>query len=259
MVVPMLLEVVEEWTNDASSLARSKTAAPSPGAFLDAIEAADEGDGVVVVTVAARLSASYGSALTACGLSKCMVRVVDSASATSGEGLVALAAIEAARKDEPINAVAQAAREAAREVRLVAQIEHLDELARGGRLPNGVAFASRRAGMRVLFELRQGKIRPLRPAFGLESAEQRLLRFVASTLRPGGELHLGGFHAGAGDSARRLVEAVSARQVPKSCFVAELSPMMRAHTGQGVSGLAWRVVEETGRHTSGGARRSKRR
>lgn len=238
-IVPMQLGDVP--ADDGSGRSEARTAAASPGAFLEAIEAADEGDGVVVVTVAAGLSASYASARAACGLAGREVALVDSGSATTGEGLVALAAAEAAAAGGSVAQVAAAARRAAGEVRLAAQIERLDELARGGRLPKGVAVATRRVGVRVLFEVRDGRIRPLRPAIGLPGAEARLVELVARTLRPGSRLHLGALHAGAADSARRIVRAVSARGTPSSCFVAELSPLMRVHTGSGVSGLAWRV------------------
>lgn len=243
-VVPMQLDSAP--ANGDASRPGARTAAASPGAFLEAIEAADDGDGVVVVTVAAGLSASHESARAACGLARRDVALVDSRSATTGEGLVALAAAEAAAAGKPVSQVAAAARRAAGEVRLAAQIERLDELARGGRLPKGVAVATRRAGVRVLFEVRDGKIRPLRPAIGLSGAEARLVELVARSVRPGTRLHLGALHAGAADSARRLVDVISARAEPSSCFVAELSPLMRVHTGSGVSGLAWRV-EDVGR------------
>lgn len=247
VVVPMRLDASKEEPASAARAARGSgpaTAAAAPGAFLEAIEAADTGDGVVVVTVAEGLSASFAAARAAAGLAGegHAVEVVDSRSATAGEGLVALAAADAAGHGSAVAAVAAAARQAALEVRLVAQIERLDELARGGRLPAGVARATRRAGVRVLFEVRDGRIRPLRPALGLVAAEARILAALRAGVGPGRALQVAALHAGNAASARRLLEGAAAAGRVAGCFVTELSPLMLAHTGTGASGLAWRAV-----------------
>lgn len=246
VVVPMRLEMGGQGPSRRVSAGGSgaRTAAAAPGAFLEAIEAADTGEGVVVVTVAKGLSASFSAARAAATLAGRgdAVEVVDSRSATAGQGLVVLAAAAAASQGLGVAAVAAAARQAADEVRLVAQIERLDELARGGRLPAGVARATRRAGVRVLFELRDGRIRPLRPALGLPAAEARIL----AALRGGGgatsPLQVAALHAAAPASAERLLEGAAATAQVVERFLTELSPLMLAHTGTGVSGLAWRPL-----------------
>ena len=55
----------------------------------------------------------------------------------------------------------------------------------------------------------------------------------------GSSLHLAAMHARAEDEARRLVERVTATMAPATAFVAEFSPVMVAHTGPGLVGLAW--------------------
>ncbi len=217
------------------------TAAPSPGEFLQAITEADDGDGVVVVTVASRLSASFAAAAAAIQLvgQEHEVALVDSESATAGQGLVALAAARAAAAGRPLKAVADAAQEAAARVRLVAQIERLDRLARGGRLPASLATATRLTGLRPIFSLAKGQIRPLRPAFSLAAAEYRILAAWRRSERRDAWLHVAAIHAGAQDSAERLLARLGAFCRPSTSFVTELSPVMLEHTGVGVSGLCW--------------------
>lgn len=217
------------------------TSAPSPGAFLEAIEAADQGEGVVVLTVAARLSASHDAAWAAARLAgeRHRVEVLDSGTATTGEGLVALAAARAAASGAPLAAVVGSARRAASRIRLAAQISGLDHLARGGRLPPGVLGASRLTGMRPLFELRGGEVRPLRPAFSTAAADARLVALWRRSRPPAGRLHVAGLYASDPNAAERLLAAVSAEVSPETRFAAPLSPVMLAHTGPGVSGLSW--------------------
>jgi DegV family protein with EDD domain len=219
------------------------TAAPSPGDFLAAIEAADEGDGVVLVTVATRLSASYAAARVACAEtasgSRRSVRLLDSGSASAGEGLVVVAAARAAAAGLGVDEVAAAAARARDRVRLLAQIASLDHLAAGGRVPAVAAAGARVTGMRPMFELSAGSIRPLRPAFSLEAAERRMIEAVARSRPAGTVLHLACLHAGERDSAERLQDRGGQLGETAESFVTELSPVMLAHTGEGVSGLAW--------------------
>lgn len=226
-------------TNEAGA---PGTSAPTPGDFLAAIESADDGDGVVVVTVAAKLSASYAAARLALAEGPAEARLVDSTSATAGEGLVAMAASAAAAKGASLDEVQEAATRAARAVRLVAQITSLDRLAAGGRLPAVAASGARRVSMRPVFELSRGSIRPLLPAIGERAAEERVLASLRRSARDGaarGRLHVAALHAAAPESAARLLQAAREVAAPETSFVAELSPVMLAHTGEGVSGLAW--------------------
>lgn len=216
------------------------TAAPSPGAFAEVITGADQGDGVLVVTVASGLSASYQAAHTACSLldsDRC--RLLDSQSATAGEGLVVAAAARAAASGADLEAVERCGRRAAKAVRLAAQIASLDRLARGGRLPPGAAGLARRTGLRPIFELRGGEIRPQVPAFSLAGAERRIVALFERTRPAAGRLHLAALHAGEPESAERLVAAVRALVEPATLARCELSAVMLAHTGPGVSGLSW--------------------
>jgi DegV family protein with EDD domain len=217
------------------------TSAPTPGAFLEAIEDADSGDGVVVVTVASQISASYAAARLACQDAGCSdrVRLVDSASATAGQGLVVCAAAGAAASGADVDAVAGAAAHAAGKVRLVAQIPGLGQLVRSGRVPAAAELASKITGLRPVFEVAAGRVRPVRPARSLAGAEARILAAWKQSMVPGARLHLAALHAGEPDAAKRLLEAVYGMTEPASSFVTELSPMMLAHTGAGLSGLSW--------------------
>jgi len=217
------------------------TAAPSPGEFLEAIEKAEGGDGVVVVTVAAHLSASASAARLAGQLAQAEheVRVVDSESATAGEGLVALAAARAAAQEAPLEAVVAAARAAAARVRVVAQIAGLSYLARTGRVPAAAVLAARLTGLRPVFSLVRGEVRPMRPAFSSAAGEARVLEHFRRTLRADARLHVAALHAFEPEAADRLLAAVRSLVEPATSFVASLSPVMLAHTGPGVSGLSW--------------------
>ncbi|MFA5884154.1 MAG: DegV family protein, partial [Acidimicrobiia bacterium] len=131
------------------------TAAPTPGEFEtvvgDCLETADE---VVVVTMAASMSATNEAAFVGSVEFGAAVRVVDSRSAAGGQGLVVLAAAQAAAAGADSAAVAARADAVAARVRLVATLPSLDHLVRGGRVPGIAGWAGKRLGINPLFEFR---------------------------------------------------------------------------------------------------------
>jgi len=223
---------------------RPRTSAPSPGRFLEAVTDPPAPAGVVIVTVAGTLSAAHRAAALAARLSAREggppVEVVDSGSAAGGQALVALAAARAAADGLPAAAVAEAARAAAADLRLLGVVGSLDAVVRGGRLPGVAGAAGRLAGLHAMFELRSGRVRPLRPAFSRPAAIGRLLAAFRRDLRPGGAAEIAVSHACAAREAEALAEELSACAPAALVLVGAAGPAIVAHAGPGTLGLAWR-------------------
>ncbi len=218
-----------------------RTSSPSPGRFLSAIGGAQRGDGVLVLTVARSVSGTCQAASLAARRSPGPVEVLDTGTAAGGEGLVVLAAARAAAAGRPLDEVLESARRATAAVDLVATLDDLDYLVRGGRLPRTVGRLAGLVGVQPLFEFRGGTIRPLAPAFSRRGARRRILaRWRRSRPRDSGaRLHVAALHALAPEEARRLLDAVRAEVQPATAFVGEFDAVMVAHTGPGLTGLAW--------------------
>ena len=87
------------------------TSAPTPGEFEHAIKDASRShDGVLVLTIAGSMSATYQSASVAAQSVGGPVRVVDTATAGGAEALVVLAAAQAAEDGASLEAVEARAR-----------------------------------------------------------------------------------------------------------------------------------------------------
>ena len=79
------------------------TSGPAPGELAEAARAADQGDGVVILTLSHAMSGVYQSARVAMDLLEGeKVAVVDTGTAAGAEGLVVLAAAKAARAGLPL-------------------------------------------------------------------------------------------------------------------------------------------------------------
>ncbi|MDQ6839093.1 MAG: DegV family protein [Actinomycetota bacterium] len=223
------------------------TSGPAPGEFAEAIAAADTGDGVVVLTISEKMSGTNGSARLAAKLEEDrVIRVVDTGTAAGAEGLVVLAAADRAATGANIDDVVSAAEVAAEKVRLVATLPTLEHLARGGRVPGAAAWAGHRLDLNPLFEFKGGHVRPLRPVRGQRAAQERIVALFAHRLQPEAALHVAALHALDPGGAEHVLDLVRSHVEPASAFVGSFSPVMVAHTGPGLVGLAWWWEERSG-------------
>lgn len=129
-------------------------------------QAVDAGEDVVVITISSLLSGTYQSAVIAAEDFPGRVHVVDSRSVTLGSGILAQYALEL--KDEGLGAEAMAEHlTAEREnVHLVALLDTLEYLKKGGRISPAVAFAGGLLSIKPLISLDGGEISVLGKARG---------------------------------------------------------------------------------------------
>jgi DegV family protein with EDD domain len=249
-VVPMYLKFGEHSYRDGVDLVGedfyerllrdgdlASTAAPSPGDFLDAFEAAPAGE-VVCVTVASSVSFTYQAACMARDQSSRQVAVVDSGAASMAEGFVAMEAARAARLGRTAAEVAARAREVADGVRLFAAIDTFEFLRKSGRVGKLQAYAATRLDIKAVFGFRGGDPGPVaRP----RTRARALGRVVEETRAEIGDrpVHLAAIHAAAEDEARDIMQRVAAGANVVESFVSPFTPVMGAHTGPGVVGLAF--------------------
>ncbi len=218
------------------------TSAPSPGSWAQAlIDRSEqvERDGALLLTVSSNMSASHQIATLAAQQVEGDVRVVDTTTAAGGEGLVALAAAEAASDGSSLDECEAVANRVAERVHLVATLDDLEQLAKSGRVPSAAAWAGNRLHVNPVFEFRDGEAHPRRPALSREAALDRIASECRDT-RPSGavRLHAAALHAQAPDAADWLLQSVVTSEDDR-IFRGDFSAAMVAHTGPGLAGLAW--------------------
>jgi DegV family protein with EDD domain len=215
------------------------TAGPSPAEMSAAVERVSGSDGVLVLTVARRLSGSFEAARMGVSGISGRVRVLDTGTAAGAQGLVVLAAAARASSGGSLEEVEDTAARVSDRVRLVATLGDLDWLARGGHVPGVAAWAGRSLGLRPLIELRSGRVRPLRPARSDGAAIDRMVELCLTSRASAARLHVVAMHALAPGRAERLLEAVRGSAEPATAVMGPFSPVMIAHTGPDLYGLAW--------------------
>lgn len=249
-VVPMYLKFGERSYRDGVDLVGSDfyerlqrdrelatTAAPSPGDFLEAFQRTGS-DEIVCVTVAASVSFTHQAASMARDRSAGRVVVVDSGTASMGEGFVALAAARAARDGGTLDEVTSRAREVADRARLLASIDTFEFLRKSGRVGALQAYAATRLDIKPVFKFQHGQPGPVARPRTRGRALSRVVEEAVAEIA-GRPVHLAGIHAAAEAEARDMMERVAAQANVVERFVSEFTPVMGAHTGPGVVGLAF--------------------
>jgi DegV family protein with EDD domain len=218
------------------------TAAPSPGMFLDAIgRASRSGDAVLCITVSAQFSAMYDAARQAIEMVRAEspgldLRLLDSRNAAMAQGFVVLEAARAAAAGAGIAEVEARAGEMTSRVSLLAMLDTLSYLARGGRVPRAAAWA---AGMLQLKPIVRFSASDIRLAARTRTRQRAIdqLAELAANAAGGGRAHLAVHHANAPSDAERLHAALRDRLDVVESWVSEFTQVMAVHTGPGRPGL----------------------
>lgn len=152
-----------------------QTSQATPAAFAELFEqVAAAGDSAVVITIASKLSGTYQSAMIAASDYE-NIYVVDSQTAAIGGGILAELALRLA--DEGLSAPQIAAKlEIEREnVRLVALLDTLEYLKKGGRISGTVAFVGGMLSIKPVVSVSDGAIHMLGKARGSKQGNNLLV------------------------------------------------------------------------------------
>jgi DegV family protein with EDD domain len=222
-----------------------RTTSPAPAQFLAAYrQASDAGaDDVLCLTLSARFSGTYESAVTARGLAAeelpgFDVRVVDTGGLATAHGFAVLAAARSLADGASPHAAAEKALQVAGRARLVGLLGTTRYLARGGRVPWIVHWAAQLLRIRPLLAFAEGRARSIGRVRTEEKGLARLLEYVKEHTS-GGALRAAVMHTDAPEAAKRLSEALCRELAPAELLQTDFTSVMAVHTGPGFVGLAF--------------------
>ncbi len=214
------------------------TAACAPGDFaatarglLDAGAA-----GVVILTVGSRLSATHAAAMLAKeSLGDAPVRVVDSATVTMCQGLLALLGAEAAAAGEGLDAVADLLTARRADTRMLVAMETLEYLKRGGRISPAKAAIGSVLAVKPIITIEDGVVETVDKPRTIAKARARLLE-LASELSVE---RLAVLHCRAPGIDGFRAELIATTGVdPARTLTALVGPSTAPHCGPGAFGFA---------------------
>ncbi len=235
------LSPAQFWARCASSSTLPETAAPAPGAFEQAFRRAAEAgaDGVVCINLAAKLSATSQSALTAAEAvaDDIPVKVVDSKSVTLGLGMIVVEAARLAAGGATLDEVTKAAEDLAGRTRVHGALDTLEYLKRGGRIGAAQALLGSILSVKPIIEVRDGAVEPGPKQRTRSKALAYLVGRVAS--EPAVE-NLAVLHGDAPDLGAFL-GLLAPHFPPERVVVGDLGAVVGTHTGPRTIGVAYQV------------------
>lgn len=227
------------WTRCSSSAILPETAAPSPGAFGAAFQAALDGqyDEVVCINLSGALSATIQAADAAAkSMPDATIEIVDSRTVSMGQGTIVLAAAQAARDGKSATEVATMARELASRTRVHAALDTLENLKKGGRIGAAQSLLGSLLSIKPMIAVVDGVVEPS----GKQRTRARALNSLVDIVSTAGAIEgLAVMHAACSDLddfVARLAEIYDGDIV-----VGDIGAVIGAHAGAGTIGVTFQV------------------
>jgi DegV family protein with EDD domain len=219
--------------------AHPTTSQPTPADFVQAIEAI-EADEVVVVCISDRLSGTIASANAAKAMLSRPLHVVDSGSVSMGLGWQALAAARARDAGASAQEIVAAVEAVRANMHVVFTVETLEYLHKGGRIGAAAKLLGTALQLKPLLTIRPelGMIEPLERVRSRKRSLSRVVEVILEQLDTSRPLHIGIMHAVAQAEADAMAEELRARVSPAELVMANVTPVVGTHGGPGVIGIA---------------------
>ncbi|KPL75317.1 glycerol-3-phosphate acyltransferase [Bellilinea caldifistulae] len=220
---------------------RPTTAAPSPGEFLSAMQALDgKASAALVLTPPADLTQCYNSARLAAEqlAEQLKVEVVDCGVAGPAQGLMAILAARLARQGASLEKIKTALNEARQQVGMIGVLDTLSFVEHSGRV-NAIRPLLN-AALRVypILTLRDGQIRLEGMERTRRKAIERMVTWLEKNLKAKGSVLIC-FHADDAACAEQMAQILQDKLNPTELYITEMTPVIGAHAGPGLVGVAW--------------------
>lgn len=161
------------------SSALPKTSQVSPYAFGQAYEnSLKSADYVIVITLSSKLSGTYQSACIAADDYDGRVFVIDSENVTVGEQILVDYALSLIDKGIEVNTIVSQLNTMKKRIRLVALLDTLEYLKKGGRISSGAAFLGNVLSIKPVIAIVDGEVSFLGKARGSKQGNNFLIQQV---------------------------------------------------------------------------------
>jgi DegV family protein with EDD domain len=213
-----------------------RTGAPSLAAFEAVFrEQLKQHDAVVSLNLASSLSGTYEVARRAAeSVDPRHIAVIDSGSVSVCLGWLAEMAATLARAGAALGDIVERLEEARGRLRILALLETLDFLQRGGRIGRAAALAGTLLAVKPILSVKDGEVAPVERVRTMNGAVRRLVELVVAQ---GPLERLGVIDADAASNAAQVERQLRERYPDLRVERGELGPVVGTHGGPGLVGV----------------------
>lgn len=141
-------------------------------------ELTSDGSDVVAVTLSSRLSGTYAGAVSAAGSFPGKVFVVDSLNASIGERILIQYAVRLLRQGKTARELVDDLKEARQKIRLMALLDTLEYLQKGGRISAAVAMSGTLLQIKPVISIMGGEVKMIGKAMGSKKGNNLLRQLI---------------------------------------------------------------------------------
>ncbi len=158
------------------------TSLVSPVAFEEAFKkAVENGEKVIAITMSSKLSGTYQSAMIAAENYSDNVFVIDSKSVAMGEQILVLRALQLIESGKSFNEIAAELEKEKENIHLIAVLDTLEYLKKGGRISKTAAFVGGALSIKPVAAIKDGVIEVIGKARGSKNGNNFLIKEIEST------------------------------------------------------------------------------
>jgi DegV family protein with EDD domain len=222
-----------------------KSSAASPEDYIQAFwELSKQARNILVVTISSKLSMFYTSAQNAKEIfegesPRTVIEVLDSETVAAAEGLIVLAAAQAAAEGKTFNEVVAIAKKVKERVKFIGLLETIRHVYRTGRMPKIASDIGSMLSIKPLLTGSNGRIKFAAAARTKESGVEKMLQMMRKHLADSEPVHVAVMHADTLKEAQELKERIAAEFNCVELFITDFSPVMGYATGPGTLALAY--------------------
>lgn len=213
-----------------------KTSCPSPEKFIKSYEG--EEDEILVITLAAKLSGTYSTAV----LAKKMfeeehptkkVAVIDTQTGSIGQGLLIVKAAQLAEEGKSLDEIVQIIESIKREVVFYGSLETLENAIKGGRINPLAGKLINALNFKVIVKIGNGEVKPFDKARGDNNSIKKMVENISSSIQSGEVKSLAIAHANCLEKALKVKEMMLKKHDFKSIMISDIGSVMGTYSSKG--------------------------
>jgi DegV family protein with EDD domain len=224
-----------------------QTTSPTVGQFYQVFQERLQAGAkaLLYVGMSSRLSATFSTAEAAANLvleeyPGRQISLFDSRIATIAQGFIAIQAARLARQGSSPEQVLAYIEKVRQRVGLVATLETLEYLARGGRIGKAAYMLGSLIQICPVVTIdEEGVVVPIARVRGKHEVLEKIVTYTEEQTAGSHNLHIAVMEASAPEAAARLGQLVQERLHPDSLLWTQFTSVMVAHAGPGIVGLAY--------------------
>jgi len=224
------------------------TSQPPPAAFREAFQrAAEDGEEIIAVILAAALSGTFGSAQAAARTfqDSTPTHLVDSRGISLLQGLLILKAVELAELGRPAQEIIATLDRIRDRSGIFFTVDTFDRLIASGRVSRGRAWLGGLLDIKPILRVdRLGKVEPVSKVRGYNALMPKVLDLLSREIGEARNVRFGVIHVDAPDVAEEVRSALEDRFAAREVLVSPATPVIATHIGARAWGLAYMVEDE---------------